>query len=139
MASASGNPDSLKRRLNGKMLEAFFTTASCLGRLHPKSRPERHGVEVIKNLPYIDDGDEAHLLDVWRPINRDGPCPALVYVHGGAFTILSKDTHWLMALAFARRGFVVFNINYRLAPKHPFPAAIEDACRAAAWVTEHAA
>ena len=115
-------------------MEAFFTTASRLGRLHPKAKPERHGVELIENIPYIDDGNDAHLLDVYRPKERSGPCPVLVYVHGGAFSILSKDTHWLMALAFARRGFVVFNINYRLAPKHPFPAAIEDACRAGAWI-----
>ena len=53
----------------------------------------------------------------------------MLYVHGGGFRILSKDTHWIMGLAFARRGFLVFNIGYRLAPKHPFPAAIADAVR----------
>jgi acetyl esterase len=62
----------------------------------------------------------------------------LLYVHGGGFRILSKNTHWVMALAFARRGFVVFNIDYRLAPQHPFPAAIEDASLAYAWVCAHA-
>lgn len=139
MTTSGEHSSGLKGGFGGKFLEAFFSTASRLGRLHPKSRPERHGVEVIKDLPYWDDGDEAHLLDVWRPIDREGPCPTLIYVHGGAFSILSKETHWIMALAFARRGFVVFNINYRLAPEHPFPAAIEDACTAGQWVTKHAA
>ena len=138
MKKPGGHSSGLKGRIGGKILEAFFNTMSRLGRLHPMSRPQRHGVEVLKNIPYLDDGDDAHLLDVWRPIHRDGPCPTLIYVHGGAFSILSKETHWIMALAFARRGFVVFNINYRLAPEHPFPAAIEDACKAAVWVTRHA-
>jgi acetyl esterase len=62
----------------------------------------------------------------------------MLYVHGGAFSILSKDTHWVMGLAYAKRGFVVFNINYRLAPQHPFPAALEDACQALTWVVENA-
>src|SRR6185369_7165240 len=57
---------------------------------------------------------------------------------GGGFRILSKDTHWIMALAFARRGFQVFNINYRLAPKHRFPAAVEDACAAWSFLAHHA-
>jgi acetyl esterase len=60
-------------------------------------------------------------------------------VHGGGFRILSKDTHWVMALAFACRGFTVFSINYRLAPQHPFPAAIEDTCAAWLWLLGHAA
>jgi acetyl esterase len=62
----------------------------------------------------------------------------VLYVHGGGFRILSKDTHWVMGLAFARRGYAVFNINYRLAPRHPYPAALQDACAALAWVQTHA-
>jgi acetyl esterase len=63
----------------------------------------------------------------------------VLYVHGGAFRMLSKDSHWLMALAFARRGHLVFNINYRLAPKHRFPTAVEDVCAAYTWVIANAA
>jgi acetyl esterase len=61
------------------------------------------------------------------------------YVHGGGFRILSKDTHWIMGLGFARRGFVVFNVSYRLAPKHRYPSAIEDVTRAFTWVMKNAA
>jgi acetyl esterase len=58
------------------------------------------------------------------------------YVHGGAFHLHSKDTHWLMGLVFARYGFLVVNISYRLAPRHPYPAAIEDTCAAYLWLAE---
>ena len=60
------------------------------------------------------------------------------YIHGGGFRILSKDTHWIMAMAFARQGYLVFNVNYRLAPRHPFPAAVEDVFAAYRWVVANA-
>jgi acetyl esterase len=44
-----------------------------------------------------------------------------------------------MALAFARQGYLVCTINYRLAPRHPYPAAIEDAAKAYTWVTREVA
>lgn len=44
-----------------------------------------------------------------------------------------------MGLIFARAGYVVCNISYRLAPKHPFPAALEDTCTALEWVARHGA
>jgi len=61
----------------------------------------------------------------------------VLYIHGGGFRILSKDTHWFAAAKFAAQGFLVANINYRLAPRYPFPAAFEDATRAYAWMCEH--
>jgi acetyl esterase len=98
-------------------------------------------VERLPDVPYLDTARAHHTLDVYRPVHRggQGALPVVLYVHGGGFRILSKDTHWLMAIAFARKGYVVFNINYRLAPEHPFPAAAEDACAALAWVVENAA
>jgi acetyl esterase len=61
----------------------------------------------------------------------------VLYLHGGGFRILSKDTHWAMSLPFAKQGYLVATIDYRLAPKEPFPAAIEDACTALAWVHDN--
>jgi monoterpene epsilon-lactone hydrolase len=55
----------------------------------------------------------------------------LLYLHGGGYFACSPKTHRPITGAFARRGFAVFVPDYRLAPEHPFPAAIEDA--AAAW------
>jgi acetyl esterase len=62
----------------------------------------------------------------------------VAYAHNSGFQLLSKDTHWLMGLVFARFGYLVINISYRLAPEHPFPAAIEDTCLAYRWLAEHA-
>ncbi|MCB9595495.1 MAG: alpha/beta hydrolase [Sandaracinaceae bacterium] len=130
----------LRRRAGGKLAEGFFTGASRLGQLHPSARPEKHGVRVSRDVAYAPATELAeHRLDVYRPIDQDGPAPVVLYIHGGGFRILSKDTHWLMGLAFASRGYVVFNIGYRLAPEHPFPAAVEDVSQAFLWMVEHAA
>ena len=61
----------------------------------------------------------------------------MLYIHGGGFTQLSKDTHWVMGLAFASRGYMVVNASYRLAPRHPYPAALEDASAAYCWTARH--
>ena len=101
---------------------------------HPRTWDR--GIEAIRNVPYVDGGGIDHGSTSSDQMPR--VVPVLMYVHGGGFTILSKDTHWMVGLLIAQRGFV-FSINYRLAPEHRFPAAIEDACTAAAWVHDHAA
>ena len=128
----------MRKAVGAFLVDGFFMTGSRLAKLHPRAKPERHGVEVLRNVAY-GPGGRAHMLDVYRPKQRSGSLPVVLYVHGGGFRILSKDSHWLMALAFARAGYVVFNINYRLAPRHPYPAAIEDCADAYAWVIDNAA
>lgn len=130
--------DALRRRANLVATETFFHTASRLGRLHPEARPERHGVELIRDLAYREGKLAEHHLDIYRPTRAEGPLPIVLYIHGGGFHMLSKDTHWLMGLAFARRGYLVFNLSYRLAPRHRFPAAVEDVCAAYEWVVANA-
>jgi len=106
------------------------------GRAVPIAHPRLHRVEVLRDVPYRGTGRRAHLLDVYRPLDAAGR-PVVLYVHGGGFGILSKDSHWLLALIFARRGYVVFNISYRLAPADPYPAAVEDVCAAYNWVVRN--
>ncbi len=122
-----------------ELADSVLRTIATAGRFAPLAWPERHRVEVIRDVPYTDSGLAEHRLDIYRPAVEPGPWPVIVYVHGGGFSLLSKETHWIMALSFARRGFLVFNISYRLAPRYPYPAAIEDTCAAYAWIAEHAA
>lgn len=104
----------------------------------PVAHPRFYGVDVDLNVPYRNTGSAAHTLDVYRPRTAERP-PAIMYVHGGAFSTLSKDTHRVMALNLAARGYVVFNINYRLGPTHAYPAPLEDAAAALHWVETNAA
>src|SRR5262249_4719519 len=62
------------------------------------------------------------------------PPPLLVFYHGGGWVIGNLDTHDGVCRFFAAAaGVAVLSIDYRLAPEHPFPAAIEDAGDACAW------
>ena len=61
-------------------------------------------------------------------------------MHGGGWTIGDKSQQGLILMnRMAARGWVCVAMNYRLAPKHPFPAQIEDVKRAIAWTREHIA
>ncbi len=62
---------------------------------------------------------------------RDAGWTTLLYIHGGGFVACSPRTHRPITGWFAAHGFRVFAPDYRLAPEHPFPAAVEDV--AAAW------
>ena len=102
------------------------------------TRAKQTGVHVVRDIRYAPGAGRAHLLDVYTP-SGPGPHPVIFYVHGGGFAMLSKDTHRVFALAFARRGYVVVNISYRLGRTHPFPQPLQDAAAALVWTREHVA
>jgi acetyl esterase/lipase len=65
----------------------------------------------------------------WVSAGESG-ASSLLYLHGGGYFSCSPVTHRAITAAFALRGFRVFAPNYRLAPEHPFPAALDDALAA---------
>jgi len=77
-------------------------------------------------------------LDIHYLKNPRGLRPALVIIHGGAWRNLDKDYLTWWAKDAAKRGYVVFNINYRLAQEAKYPAAVEDCQAAIRWVRTHA-
>lgn len=112
--------------------------ALAAGRL-PPARPLPLQVRVQRDLPYHRGGHRAHRLDVYGPAEVSAPLPTVLYIHGGGFQMLSKGTHRMMAMPFARRGMRVVNVDYRLSPRYPFPAALIDCVRALHWLIDHAA
>lgn len=128
-----------RRAAGAAVVDSFFRGLAYTTAANPASYPSLHGLQRLRNVRYAESSDRSHLLDVWYAENAPRPMPVVVYFHGGGFRILSKESHWLMALAFARRGYLVFNVDYRKAPRHVFPAAHEDALWAYRWVVENAA
>jgi acetyl esterase/lipase len=75
---------------------------------------------------------------LYRP--RAGSGGLLVFFHGGGFVVGDLDTHDAPCRFLAERsGAAVLSVDYRLAPEHRFPAAVDDALAAFAWAREHAA
>ncbi|MGC2775290.1 MAG: alpha/beta hydrolase [Bradyrhizobium sp.] len=69
-----------------------------------------------------------------------GLAPALVFFHGGGWVIGNLDSHDVVCRTLAHEGeLVVISVDYRLAPEHKFPAAIDDAIAATQWVADNAA
>jgi acetyl esterase len=117
--------------------------AHALYTLLPGAAPIKHNTKLLRDVPYRDTGKRAHLLDIYEPLPESGASPralrpVVLYIHGGAFSMLSKDTHRVMAFEFARHGYLVFNINYRLGPTHTYPAQLEDAAAALLFAVDHA-
>ena len=68
----------------------------------------------------------------------EGPFPTVVFFHGGGYVLGSIATHDRLARLLTREsGCGVLSVDYRLAPEHPFPAAVEDAYAAVEWAAEN--
>jgi acetyl esterase len=81
-------------------------------------------------------------LRSYRPngIALEEVLPALVFFHGGGWTIGDIDTHDSLCRQLANGArCAVFSVEYRLAPEYPFPAAVDDCIAATSWVARNAA
>ncbi|KUI39916.1 alpha/beta hydrolase [Mycobacterium sp. GA-1199] len=79
----------------------------------------------------------AHSVPVRIYRGAAAPSPAVIYCHAGAFVLGNLDTDHLQCVELARRGgCTVLSVDYRLAPEHPFPAALDDALTVLNWANE---
>jgi pectinesterase len=96
-------------------------------------------IGIRKDLEYSRAGGESLRLDACVPDGK-GPFPAVILVHGGGWSSGDKTTGVDPLFApFSKSGLGWFSINYRHAPKHRYPASVDDVEAAIRWVKEHAA
>ena len=87
------------------------------------------GASIQKDLPYGEEGFPEHRMDLIRPEGARGPLPVIVYIHGGGWFSGDKETLYRqLGVRLALLGFCVVMPDYRLAPKHHFPAPAADVC-----------
>ena len=95
-------------------------------------------VEVIANVPY-GPHKKWHLLDVYLPkATKTETFQVLINIHGGAWVYGDKQVYAPYCMHLAQCGFAVINASYRLAPKHTFPAPLEDVGSIMEWVVTNA-
>lgn len=102
--------------------------------LHPTP-----ALDSVVNLAF--DGPAGSVrVRLYRPFRANATAaPALVYFHGGGWVVGDLDSHDHLCRQLAgKSGVVVIAVDYRLAPEHKFPAAVEDTQAALRWVAEHA-
>ena len=98
----------------------------------------RKGVSVERNVPFARGKGRVLAMDIYRGPGDDGPRPALVFIHGGAWVLGDKREQGLpLCNHLASLGWVCANANYRLSPGATYPDHVHDAKSAVAWLREH--
>jgi acetyl esterase len=105
---------------------------------HEKQNPPQN-IEIISDIAYIDDGNYYHKLDVMYPnnISENDKLPVIIDIHGGGWMYGDKGLNENYCRALADRGYVVFDINYRLVPDVNVNEQIKDVMSALKWIGEN--
>jgi len=109
-------------------------------KLRPPLAAESDGVLMQeRNIPGLKDSTQVRVL-VYTPTSKSTLRPAILDIHGGAFVLGSADDGDATNRRLAKDvNAVIVSVDYRLAPEHPFPAAIDDSYAALEWLHGHAA
>ncbi|MEY2415593.1 MAG: hypothetical protein QOH53_927, partial [Ilumatobacteraceae bacterium] len=107
-------------------------------RLPMQPGPIAEGVDVrSEHLPGHGGQPDVRVI-VYERHDRIRPSGALLWIHGGGFVMGTAESGNQLCSRFAAElGIVVISIDYRLAPEHPFPAALDDCYTALSWMGEH--
>jgi len=96
------------------------------------------GVTFETGIEYANPDDQHLALNLARPEQQKSLAPVVVCIHGGGFRAGNREHHDQLCLDLAKRGYVAATVTYRLAPKYPFPAAVNDVKAAVRWLRANA-
>lgn len=116
-------------------LSMFIVTAILITSLTAQPAILPPGAIVHREIPYMPDGHQRHLLDLYLPAGTKD-APLIIWIHGGAW--LAGDKSNPRPLPFLADGFAVASINYRLSQHATFPAQIIDCKAAVRWLRANA-
>ena len=102
------------------------------------SRAGEPAVEFVPDVTFATVGGQNVRLDLARPKGLSAPAPAIVVIHGGGWAMGSRRQHDPLIRALAERGFVAVTVDYRLCPRCPWPAQLDDVRAAVRWLRVHA-
>lgn len=105
-------------------------------KVHEKQTPPENLTKEY-DIPYINDGNRYHMLDVYYPQNATEEMPVIIDIHGGGWIYGDKNLNEYYNLALASRGFVVFSISYRLVPDVTVNEQLWDCIEALKWISEN--
>lgn len=127
------------------LLATAWLSVACLdpgAGISPAARGETPETEPLRDLPYCAPGGDILSLDLYRPAaSFPTPHPLVIHFHRGGWTSGSKSgSGWFDhgRSAFAQAGYAVASVQYRLAPEHPWPAALHDTACAVRFLRRNA-
>lgn len=96
------------------------------------------GVEIKINIPYMNDGDKSHLMDIYRPVGSENTTlPIVINIHGGGLLIGNKEFNRFFCAKLCKLGYLVFSIEYRLIPDCMVYDQFSDVCNAYRYIQSH--
>src|SRR5690554_1227900 len=112
-------------------LKGFLSFGDWLGRIFIYNNNSPEVGRVIKDIPY--GSHKKQKMDIIIP-DKAKDCPVLIFNHGGGWLVGNKAAYTRIGKVFAAQGYLVVNINYRLAPRYQFPVQLQDAARAIHYI-----
>ena len=97
-----------------------------------QSPPENVG--SARDLAYINDGDQMHLVDIFYPEDTQGKLPVIIDVHGGGWMYGDKELNEYFCMNLAVMGFAVADMSYRLLPATDLRGQIQDVFACIHWL-----
>ncbi len=96
--------------------------------------------KLTKDIPYIENGHERHVLDIYTPeATAESPLPVMFWIHGGGWQTGDKSRVGLKPKVLVDRGFIFVSTNHRLLPEVTMDELIRDVAKSLAWVHENIA
>lgn len=120
-----------------KLVQNYWKGADKADKARIASQTPTPGVHEICDIPYIDDGNLYHYLDVYYPEGTAKPLPVIIDIHGGGWVYGTKEINKNYNLYLASLGYTVFSINYRLVPDCTIGGQIEDCMAALKFIAEN--
>lgn len=145
MAKSESNSDWLSLVADEEVVPPELRTVDEIAdfRAQPSRDLSKHNVDLPEDVEVQEDFKlgEVGGIDVTAELYTpkwDGPHPMLIYMHGGGWCLGKALYVRKLAMSIAAQGHVVVNLDYALAPEHPFPASLQQAVFACRWMTQNA-
>jgi len=99
---------------------------------------EARAQDVKRNIPYVDNGHERQVLDVFSPKDAKN-LPVVFWIHGGGWQTGDKTDVQIKPQVFMDKGYVFVSTNYRLLPSVDMATLVRDVAKSIRWVHDHIA
>lgn len=120
------------------VLKANWKNTEKMDAIRIASQTEPEGLHKVLDIPYIADGEKAHLLDIFYPESTTEKLPVIIDIHGGGWMYGYKEINKNFCLKLSEKGFLVASINYRLAGDGiRFDDQIRDIFSALKWLNDN--